>query len=766
MLQKRGKDGSLPPKLDASELQDISDKIRAAETQLKGPERIAVAEGLLDMEPILVGMLQLIAAASRQQLSEDPAQLAVEDELQLQVGMHSCFLVRSLLEVHVASAAAVAAQRRCAEALLATKPLHASAVQLAAIAARVQDGAAAPSQAFGSAAAMALSSGLVMASCLTSAMVRQLGPGAASSAVTEAHLIEHTARLLLLLWRAYPSEAMRVRLLNSGCLVQSMYEGDTRVQAGPCARHAVMAMGLAALRELEGGAEGGAEGSDGGEAPCACRQLGPPRDTLGHKRALLALIAALHPSLPAPGPRPVSAARLLLRVGFGAAARAAAAAAGGGPGRDLTPAEASSGAGDCAHVSSAALHQLTAHLLRPWPQRELWLGLYSNAWRLADRLPAHVARVNDIEAVLHLSTHDWNLPAEAPGPLAAALEGGALPILERRLRRTGDTAAGQGMPVRTVRAGVPGKGGLVPGPATPGVRRAVAGSGPPRHRHQAAAGDGGAGAGGRSVAGGQQGGAAGGHRPPERCMQQVDLRPALPVRPAPPVPALSLALPDWLPKLSRLVREAAVLGEAAWRRAQEQQRGPQQQPGSGAAAAAGTESDMLADILLYLFCFGSTTAVASMSRVAPAAAAAADGGPRSAAAEGGPLSSSAAGGGGGLAWPPPGLAEAEVVGAALGLPQRRPPRTSWLQVQAGLAALRVAHCRPEEVRALCTSGSAHAWQPAALRSAAEALGGTEGYEALTQPLQRLRAQKPLRAQDTRRPPPAPDCSAALICLLS
>ncbi|KAG2498201.1 hypothetical protein HYH03_003954 [Edaphochlamys debaryana] len=94
---------------------------------------------------------------------------------------------------------------------------------------------------------------------------------------------------------------------------------------------------------------------------------------------------------------------------------------------------------------------------------------------------------------------------------------------------------------------------------------------------------------------------------------------------------------------------------------------------------------------------------------------------------GGGGDSRSSGGGGGAPWLPTGLAavEVEAVGLALWLLQAWTPAAGpepfGLIAETGLATAHLAASRPQEVRALGASGSANAWQPAAVRAVAEAV---------------------------------------------
>ncbi|KAG2501474.1 hypothetical protein HYH03_001253 [Edaphochlamys debaryana] len=247
---------------------------------------------------------------------------------------------------------------------------------------------------------------------------------------------------------------------------------------------------------------------------------------------------------------------------------------------------------------------------------------------------------------------------------------------------------------------------------------------------------------------------------------------------------LSLALPEWLPELSRLVRQAAEEDEEAWRQEQQQRRQEQrrqrQQQRSGRcrqqrreaveapSSGEGTSLEGLEDLLftvqglllgLYFWPRATARAQSLGMSASPSATTAAPGlsgvsGPvASQASSADPLAFSDRGGSSGVSdggrggWRPGLLEETELVavmGATLGLLQRRRPNTeSWghLYGHTAVWAECIANTREEEVLwALEDERSAATWQPGAVRGVAEVLRGMGGRTKLAVAMERLAKQ--------------------------
>ncbi|KAG2493408.1 hypothetical protein HYH03_008534 [Edaphochlamys debaryana] len=752
MLQQRAKDGTLPPILDADELEEAVTKITAARLQLEGPEGSGLVESVLANEPIAVGILQLVAFGLRLPLLRDTNN---------EQGVHrwnACMEAYTVMIRLFATAdspappAVDAAQRRLAKGLLENQTLQAAAVQLATAADGLQGGAGPPSESTLSASAQCLAIALHL--CITlghlclppvTGWVQDL-----VATLAEARLMEHAGRLLMVLSRwvdptrhaAWQNQGAAItnftgayRYFSMAMLFPGCPPAVGQIISGPCTRHAATVLGLAALRELEGGAEpgegGGAgsagEGGGGGAAcPCLARRHNVNRADM---YPLLALTSTLDPELTGL-PRPLTASRLLLRVGFAVAAGGGGAGgAAGGAGSSTGPAplspQTATSSGPAAFF--AVVHRLPAGQLCRGP----WLGLTSDVWRLAAALLSQevlgegltaVTRdslCKSIEDLLAANTAEawdggsgsWRLPAEPPPPVAAALAGGTLPFLERLLRRAGGAPRG-------LEAAL--------------ALRVAAGTRRGTWRHASVL-----------LAYGEALQAAALVATTTKLLRRTDARTLLAKGlaaetggvglavatemiaacgdswssdiPSPPAlgrlaVVLSLALPEWLTELSRLVRQAVALDEAAWQEEQRRERGP----GVGSGVGA-TDLGALYSIVPPLL--GDYSLLSSTAGGGSAAASCSGGG----VADGG--GGTADGGRGGVLWPPPELVLAEVVGAALGLLQRRRPDPhAWPHVywSTCLGALHIAETQPEEVRALGVSGSAFAWRPEAVRAVAAA----------------------------------------------
>ncbi|KAG2486372.1 hypothetical protein HYH03_014952 [Edaphochlamys debaryana] len=799
--------------LDTSALEVAAVKILAAVKQVD--DDVAMAASVLGNDAILTGIVQLASFAFRLPL---PDSAADSPDTRL---LPASALANSLLSAEVSAPAAVAGQLRLARGLFKTGALYAAARQMAAAAGVLQRHSGPPSADFCKAALGLLHTGLGLGPCLLARIAtgRRAEADEAASGLFESRLLEHGARLLLLLRMRVPQPAGAVTDLElAQALVAFAFafkSGGAIARAtplpgywaGPCAQHAALVVGLAALGELEGGAgggDGGGGGGAGGGAPCACLGGGPPWGRASPVTPLMALLAALRPTSSSPPhpmhalnpqlpnqppapylPRPLTAARLLLREGFALAAIAGpqgAAAGAGGAGGSRGPAPAaelvslhSAKRADVLLADTLAL--LITHLAEHQPWNGPWLGAAQEAWRLAgaavrgeaqgagevrtklcqpcaqlvcDLLGASAEGPEDTaegaegtpeaaedaaEGAEETATAvvAWCFPAEAPPPVAAALAGGALPFLERLLRRAGDEPQGleAGVLTHMGRAGTGSFADVIPllvygEPLQAAALVATVTKLLRRTQAEALLG-------GEEPRGDEVGPLA------AVGLLTAVLSVDLPVGESCPsalsrlAQVLSLALPEWLPELSRLVRQAAALDQAAW--AEGQRREGRRQPGAGGDTAAVQAPDALCSSLNVLMNACSAIAVA-IAGPSTDAATSADGRRCGGAASGSSGGGAASGCSSGLGWPPAGLAEAEVVGAALGLLQRcAPDPGAWpfLYLGTGLGVARLAETRPEKVRALSASGSAFAWQAEAVRAVAEVLGSKENLERLTEP---------------------------------
>ncbi|KAG2488807.1 hypothetical protein HYH03_012607 [Edaphochlamys debaryana] len=789
MIQERGKQGSVARPLDASELEDM---LQALVEHITSTGQKAAAQLLAD-EPFLVGILQLAAFGYRPQPARAGEHAAAQ--LRRDFCFKICELVSTLLGSHTAGTPAEqAGQRRLARGLLQTQAIPAAASQLASLTKGLQGSAGAPS----SAACLDAFRYLEVVVSLPLSLLS--GPSEAdltsdvAVALVETGLMEHAGRslqviadsglkarrarviplpliptpssslsipaaqlLLALQGACTPAQAhlMADAQFGFACAYNSTAEVARRVSftsaplqvlSGPCARHAAVAVGLATLGELKGAEEG----RIGALCPCQARGGQHQRGPQLHMR-LRALNCALQPTLPAP-PRPITAARLLLRLGFavagsegqpggvGAAGTAGAGGSGGGS-RDraqLFP--------ELTDAGIAALSALTQHLCARERWRGPWPAVAVDAWRLAAALltrpgagveggeEQRSAGGTALVGLLATCTADADclcFSSEPPPSVAAALAGGALPLLEGLLRRAGEAP-------ELLEAGILYR--VKPGPKW-GATLPLLGYGEPL-----------------------QGAAfvttstkllrrASARGPPTGAPETLS-RLAL---------VLSLALPEWLTELSRPALQGAAQDEAAWREESGQQGSAEQRSKDGGAAANKLQA------LYFTFSALSVATHVLSSHIPAAATAEASAGVRSwedagathcsAAAcsggGGGPKGSGSSGlsgsgssgpggsgsdsrpGGSELLYPPGAPAEVELVGAALGLLIRRTPDAkAWkcLYRNVGLAAVRLAARRPCEVRALTASGSPNAWRPEAVRMVAEAVGRVADD---------IRARKPL-----------------------
>ncbi|KAG2491809.1 hypothetical protein HYH03_009969 [Edaphochlamys debaryana] len=339
------------------------------------------------------------------------------------VSTRTCSLVRTLLPG--GSAGVSAGQQQLISGLLRTHALQAAARQLAEAAERLR---AAPA---GAAAHVDCMSALVLlaqALHLVSHTLGGLASGpsadthglieAVAASLAESCVLEHAARLLLLLASQLSSDgALSER--EERCLVEtcSSYTAAlySALKLAPAClsattRHALFLLGLTALHQLEGRGPA-AEGHTG---PCACAagplsRLDLLRDETSSVMVFAWDLVAELPSAGAGQPRPALAARLLLCLGTAVTRRRPC-----GPGRDRRRRRRD---GD-------------RHPPAGEPTALAWALAGPGGWRMGPGGGAAERR------------GAWVLPAEAPPSVAAALAGGALPLLERLLRRAGEDPAG------------------------------------------------------------------------------------------------------------------------------------------------------------------------------------------------------------------------------------------------------------------------------------------------------------------------------------
>ncbi|KAG2501472.1 hypothetical protein HYH03_001251 [Edaphochlamys debaryana] len=741
-------------------------------------------------------MLRLVGWAVRLPPFHDPGAAVWE---QRRPGEHACQLMRMLLGADPASPAAAAGQQALTEGLLRTQAPHAAARQLAAATEGLQRGPQPPSETCRGQAVECLEAHQVITKAVMDFAARPRDPGLfgrfLAAALAQSAVLEHAARLLLVILPssaqapgeglvgfelATASSQFAASYLSCSVLLKTTSDSDAtaaagqlrRVLSGPCARHAALVLGLAALGELEGRPVGE-------EAPCPC--LGQVPHLL-HLEAdltavdavprLFALTTALRPCLPrATGP--MTAARVLLRTGFLVAAgtdpnSGAHVAAGPSVGRGgpvlvaqrlvLLPE-------DKARIMASVFPQLVSSVMSLRP----WLGpraaVAADVWRLAAALARSEALregANEGQRDLVLKPTSfllqackngvgatgyeggsWRFPTEPPPEVAAALAGGALPFLERLLRRAGTAPEGlEGVTLAYLGSGEldcalpllaygePRQAAAFVATVTKLLRRTKA----------------------RVLLGVQVHGDGIGLALASDLANSVSALLRSTPAASPPLGrlalVLSLALPEWLPELSRLQLQEQPRG-----RQEQQQRERRRGERRAQQQREEVEVQCYSGRELY-HSMGALLAGLSMSTLPPAGAAsllspagpfaAPTPAPATAAASSG---GSGAGGGGGGGWREGALSEpelVEVVGAALGLLQRRrPDPKAWgqLYVQAAALALRLADAHPAEVRgAIDGASSATAWRPGAVRGVAEVLRGLEGLASLTAATERLAKQ--------------------------
>ncbi|KAG2488143.1 hypothetical protein HYH03_013288 [Edaphochlamys debaryana] len=542
----------------------------------------------------------------------------------------------------------------------------------------------------------------------------------------------------------------------------------SRVLLGPCAHHALMVIGLEALGVMEG-AVGPEEA--GAAVPCACRggvaaaaaaeRAVVEMNTLVALQRYLAVGGPCPKAPPPPGgsaawaanaPRPALSAFLLLRLGFAAegpgpaqgtgASGSGSSSTGGGGGGGSSSTGGGGGGGSSSTGGGGG-----GGGSGPWP------CIAADLWRLA--AVASRGEDEDLEkradvlaGILEFLTRSYldrlliagkrlEYPAEALPELAAALEGGALPLMERLLRRAGETpdglearalsefcerARGQACLVWVrvlplLAYGEPAEAAAFVATVSKLLRRTGARA---------------------LIADGTRGCAFG---PLAACQLMCAVCARLE---APPdgvlEPArdqlmliLSLAIPGWLADLVPLVREAAVLEEEAWR---------ERQPERNGGGAPGVESSRPAILPLHFALWallGHVSRPFTSAGPSPAAAGAeaSTGVTNSGGGEEYGSGAGVSGSSGAVAsWPSRELAEgAEValVGAAMGLLQRRGADVlEAVNMGATMvsAAVRLSATRPEAVRrALRANDPVFAWRPEAMQTVATALRSREANAA-------------------------------------
>ncbi|KAG2495704.1 hypothetical protein HYH03_006304 [Edaphochlamys debaryana] len=564
-----------------------------------------------------------------------------------------------------------------------------------------------------------------------------------AAALAVSSILEHSARLTLVLSSAkaarvaLPAHRALTALRSERCCLAYLYCGLVldcaatvtpaaaahlrAVLGGPCTRHIVMVEGLAALRELEGGPPPGAPPA--GHSPAKKQQL---------ISLLQALFPALDPAHPGPALKPLAAARLLLRAALAAVTSDGGPAADGGSGARSD--------GPCWVAKRLPDLVCRALALRPW--RGPRLAVAADVWRLAaallgqEQVMGRDLERGSVAASLNLLMVEvgvplwaanegrglWRLPAEAPVEVLAAVTGGALPLLERLLRRAGEAPGG---PEHDVLAelqsaeappsawrwdnllpilvySTPLQAAAFVATATKLLRRASAQALLLRHSDPA------------TISVELTADLLGawmeyGHEAPHEGIVSAPARARL-------AQLLTLALPQWLPQLSRLVQEAAALDEAAWGAEQHGQRQPGPQ-----------EPELLLQALYSLTedVFAAYALVSLDPCPAPGMQGAAH----------------TAGHGGGACNLEAGVVP--LLGSVLRLVQRgQPSPEEWPQLYYFTAAwaVRLARTRTAAVRALSNDSPAMAWRPEAMRAVAEALRPTERYRSLVQALDGRAAQ--------------------------
>ncbi|KAG2486781.1 hypothetical protein HYH03_014580 [Edaphochlamys debaryana] len=538
------------------------------------------------------------------------------------------------------------------------------------------------------------------------------------------------------------------------------------VMTGLSARHAAMAVGLAVLSRLEG--EGAPERH--GHAACSCisteqEPLHMFDDIESSLLCLQPLLLTISPPPPtfaesSRGLGPAASTQLLLRMAHtisGSPRSGARGSRGLAPATDLARTFATELG--CMALSTGFRH---LHRVGKHPQAAAVLG---DVWRLAAALLRHEVLGGDEDedgtaatcacglglafntSVSPLWDADavdgdgaWRFPADAPASMAAAVAGGALPFLEHLLRRSSNAPERLEAPVaRTLTHhwfwslpllayGESLQAGAFVATVSKLLRRADP----------------------RALLSGELEGAGTGVtlafellRALEENYYDAAASPAL----GRLALVMSLALPSWLPELSRLVREAAALDQAAWNE--------ERRTAGRAAVETGLSEDLwtcLERLLRTLTLFGASghcqprAADAESSGPASTSPSCSDGGAPSdwsAAAAGlafpsggSPCGGDAAARADGGDWRAAVLEAADVVplvGAALGLLERWGrclTEHSGLYCQVGTWAVHLARTRPDEVRGAARGdvGPAFMWRPIPMVFASSALYSSDGWE--------------------------------------
>ncbi|KAG2498717.1 hypothetical protein HYH03_003457 [Edaphochlamys debaryana] len=457
-----------------------------------------LAESLLVNEAFRVALLKLIAFATRLPPPDSGGDSAALERKRA-LGFVSCELAMVLLEVSNIddSPALIAARAAFTRSLLKMQMLHAAARQLADAANTlpVPGGAPNAGQGPGGSGAAGANPRLDRAhcnslyGCLARAMMLPLCITAASDRLTEGdkerhdllaglaetlaatRLTEHAARLLLLLrgsqpdnLNCNPTAAVSYFLYTYKFCYRQVHSnaaahGDAsmppgvlaqyrEVLQGPCARHAVMVLGLTALDRMD------CLPPDANTA-CRCLRAGPPdKDLNGF--VLPALIAALDAAVQGPEEAPCSpraTSATLSRAAYVVVASMLNDGSPPKPGDDrrwLSPEERLEVA---IYLLPVAVSNARHFDARGRPQKGLW----REAWDAAHLLVKHevcgqgmtkpqrgaLSRalgelVGATVAPLRVEGAGggtWRLPAQPPAIVDCALRGSALPCLDRMLRR-------------------------------------------------------------------------------------------------------------------------------------------------------------------------------------------------------------------------------------------------------------------------------------------------------------------------------------------
>ncbi|KAG2491757.1 hypothetical protein HYH03_009918 [Edaphochlamys debaryana] len=521
--------------------------LEAAERTVESeePQHSSAARAILGDERLCVSLLRLVAFAVRLPAPDGGGADTLRRHQQRAVGHAACRLAAVVLAAP--ADCYPEAQQSFAEALLQTQTLHAAARQLAACAAALKPGPAPPSPALCVACLRCVTQALSAVSSIASLTSCKSTHEALAGDLAATHLLDHAARVLLLAKAGSGAEG-RSACGSFGMAFTSLMALLPRGGGGQAA----------------GPSEGGGAGGSGSGAGAG-----------GHS-----------------GGAPAMAARLDSRYG--------------------------------GSLPEAILGGIMGRLLAcPHPWQGPWPGLVEDTWRLAAALlrrevlcPGAMVLLESFQtsfgehlgALLHLCCRELTvaddrglciLPPAPPPGLSPALAGGALPLLERLLRRAGEDPAGPEASILYHAAyheallpllahGEPLQAGALVATVTKLLRRA---------EPLAMMGEG-VGAMGLCMA----------YPVLTRvvdCGEAVQLPVAAsPSRGAPSAsPAagrvalvLSLALPEWLPELSRLVRQAAAVDEAAWAEEQAWARRTAAASGGGGSSRGGGGRAEVADV--------------------------------------------------------------------------------------------------------------------------------------------------------------------------